>query len=183
MSARCSPATPPAGLELATEGLSIIRSYPDPWGAGFGLWNVGFAHMARGDLDAAERCFEEMVDIQRKHGIGLVLMVGCNSLGEVAERRGDLNRARALYEEALQLRRDLGAARLGYVHGSLPGSMLSIARVARAQGDNATAELRLGEALPLAEEMRDEQLVKEIRALLDEVLDAQRQERVYVPSS
>ena len=40
-----------------------------------------------------------------------------------------------------------------------------------------------GTALPLAEEMRDEQLVKEIRALLDEVLDPERQERVYVPLS
>ncbi len=25
------------GLELTSRGLSIIRAYPDPWGAGFGL--------------------------------------------------------------------------------------------------------------------------------------------------
>ncbi len=129
---------------------------------------MGFAHLAGGDLDAAEACFEEMVAIQRQHGIGLVLMVGCNSLAEVAERRGDLSRARALYEEALQLRRDLGAARLGYVHGSLARSMLSVARVALAQGDRETASRHLAEALPLAEEMRDQELVAEIRHLTDE---------------
>ena len=155
------------GLERANDGLSIIREYPDPWGAGFGLWNVGFAHLAGGELDAAEACFEEMVATQRKHGIGLVLMIGCNSLGEIAERRGDLNRARALYEEALQLRKDLGAARLGYVHGSLAHSMVSIARVARAQGDERLGGMYLAEALPLAEEMRNHDLIQEIRALLD----------------
>ena len=96
-------------------------------------------------------------------------MIGCNSLAEIAEGRGDLSGARDLYEEALQLRRELGAGRLGYVHGSLAGSMLSVARVAGAQGDHDTAARHLAEALPLAEQMRNEALVKEIRGLHDEL--------------
>ena len=82
-----------------------------------------------------------MVDIQRRHGIGLVLMISCNSLAEIAERRGDLDRARHLYEEAVLLRRELAAGRLGYVHGSLAGSMLSVARVAKAQGYHDTGHV------------------------------------------
>ncbi len=75
---------------LTREGAAIIRSRPDPWGAGFALWNVGFTHLGRGDLDEAQRCFEEMVAIQRRHGIGLVQMIGVRSLTEIAEARGDV---------------------------------------------------------------------------------------------
>ncbi len=111
-----------------------------------------------------------MVAIQREHGIGLVQMIGCNSLAEIAERKGDLSRARALYQEGLQLRLDLlGASRLGYVHGTLVGSMLSLARVARAQGDEQAAAFYLAQALPMAEEMRDKELVGEITDLADEM--------------
>ena len=154
---------------LTREGAAIIRSHPDPWGAGFALWNIGFTHRCRGELDRAEACFEEMVAIQRRHGIGLVQMIGCKSLAEVAEARGELHRARGLAEESLQLRRELGAARLGYVHGSLPQALVTVARIALRQGDDDAASRALGEALPLAEEMRDADTVAEVRRLFDEL--------------
>jgi tetratricopeptide (TPR) repeat protein len=155
-------------LALTREGAEIIRRFPDPWGAGFALWNIGFTYRCRGELADAEACFEEMVAIERAHGIGLVLMIGCKSLAELAEERGDLQRARALYEEALSLRRGLGAARLGDVHGSLPQALLALGRVAAGLGDREAAQQALAEALPLAEELRDADTLAEARRLLAE---------------
>jgi tetratricopeptide (TPR) repeat protein len=157
-------------LALTREGAEIIRRFPDPWGAGFALWNIGFSHRCRGELADAEGCFEEMVRIEREHGIGLVLMIGCKSLAELAEERGDLERARALYEEALRLRRGLGAARLGDVHGSLPQALMALGRVAAALGDREAAQQTVTEALPLAEELRDTDTLVEARRLLAELV-------------
>ena len=156
-------------LALTREGAEIIRRFPDPWGAGFALWNIGFSHRCRGELADAEACFDEMVAIQRAHGIGLVLMIGCKSLAELAEERGDLSRARALYEEALSLRRGLGAARLGDVHGSLPQALLAVGRVAAGLGDREAARHALAEALPLAEELRDSETLAQAGRLMDEL--------------
>ena len=153
-------------LDLTTRGLAIVRSFPDPWGAGFALWNVGHTHVLLGDLEAGEACFVEMAEVQRAHGIGLVLMIACQSLAELAERRGDATSARALHEEALALRRGLGAARLGYVHGSLPGGLVAVARAALAEGDLAAAAASAAEAVPLAVERREEATLAEARAVL-----------------
>ena len=82
-------------------------------------------------------------------------MVCCNSLGEIWEARGVLDTSRTFWERALQARRDLGALRIGHVHGSMPTALLAIARVAAKQGDLATASSLLREGLPIAEEMRE----------------------------
>ena len=92
-------------------------------------------------------------------------MVGCNSLAEILEAREVLEESRALLEHAYQLRQNLGASRMGYVHGSLPGSMLALARVAAKQGDIATATPLLAEALPMALAMRDSNLKNQIKEL------------------
>lgn len=55
---------------------------------------------------------------------------------------------------------------MGYVHGSLPGSMLAVARVASKQGDVATATPLLAEALPIAQAMRDTTLIRQIEELM-----------------
>jgi non-specific serine/threonine protein kinase len=155
-----------AALDRTTRGLDIIGQHPDTWGRGFGLWNVGYAREAAADAEGAVDAWEEQIELAHRHGLDLVEMVGCNSLGSLMERREDLERARSLYERALDLRRGLGAARLGYVHGSLPQSLVSIARVSAQQGQHDVASALLAEARPLAEEMRDAATVDEITALL-----------------
>jgi hypothetical protein len=87
-------------------------------------------------------------------------------MAEILEARGELEASRALLERAYQLRCDLGASRMGYVHGSMAGSMLAIARVAAKQGDFATASPLLTEALPLAQAMRDSALTRQIDELM-----------------
>lgn len=153
-------------LGLTRRGTEIIRGAGDPWGTGFGLWNIGFSLRHLGDDEGARRCFEEMAAIQREHGIGLVLMIACKSLAEIAEDRGDHEQALKLYEEALELRRELGAARLGDIHGSLPGGLLAVARTSAILGDSQRANEAASEALPVAEELRDQEAIVEARAIL-----------------
>jgi predicted ATPase len=154
-----------AAIAKTEQGLEIIRSFEDAWGTGFGLWNVGFAHQLDGNIERATAAWQEMCDLMRDHDIGLLLMVGGNSLAELAEDRGDLPAARTLLEEALGQRRQIGAKQLGYVHGSLPRSMLALARVLGKQGHDHAASVLLEEALPLARELREAEAVDEIREL------------------
>lgn len=153
-------------LDLTSRGTEIIEGFGDPWGTGFGLWNVGFSLRHLGDDEEARERFERMARIQREHGIGLVLMIACQSLAEIDEEQGDPESALSLYEEALALRRDLGAARLGNIHGSLPSGLVAVARNAAASGDVERAMVTAGEALPLAEEIRDEEIRDEARSIL-----------------
>jgi hypothetical protein len=93
-------------------------------------------------------------------------MVACNDLGMIWEARGALDTARTFWERALQLRRELGALRMGYVHGTMATALLAVARVAEKQGDLATTSKLLREGLPLAEEMRE----SDTAALMAELL-------------
>jgi predicted ATPase/DNA-binding winged helix-turn-helix (wHTH) protein len=147
-------------------GLAIASRYPGSWGLGFSLWNAGFAKQAAGDLDAALDHLQQMIDLCVKGGFGVPEMVGSNTMAEILEAREELDASRALWERAFHLRRDLGASRMGYVHGSLPGSMLAIARVATKQGDFVTPIPLLAEALPIARAMRDTALTEQIEALM-----------------
>ncbi len=142
-------------VEFTRRGRDLIAGYRDPWGLAFAEWNVGFAAQRAGDLEGAERHYREMVRIQTVHGSRLELMIGHNSLGELAERRGDHEAAREHYVRGLDLRRNLGAIRLGYAHGSLPLSLLALARVSRALGDDAAARAYASEGQAAAKQMQD----------------------------
>jgi predicted ATPase/DNA-binding winged helix-turn-helix (wHTH) protein len=155
----------PSGVARTQTGLAIAERYPGSWGLGFCLWNAGFAKQAVGDTDEAVTHLRRMIALCRHGRFGIAEMVGCNSLAEILEAREALEESRALLEHAYQLRQDLGASRMGYVHGSLPGSMLALARVAGKQGDIATATPLLTEALPLALAMRDSKLISQIEEL------------------
>ncbi len=102
----------------------------------------------------------------RQRGYGIAEMCGCNVMGEIWETRGDLERSRVFWERALRLRQEIGASRIGHVHGTMATSLLAIARVAAKQGDLTTASKLLREALPLAEEMRDAATAHQIVELL-----------------
>ena len=159
-----------SAIAATRRGLAILDDQPDPWGQAFAVWNVGHVLQLAGDLAGAQECYERMVAIQTEHGSRLELMIGLNSLGELAEHRGDFDRALELFGQALQMRQELGAVRLGYVHGSLARSLLAVARVSVAAGDREAARAALAEAVPVAEQMRDAETLDACRTLAD-VLD------------
>lgn len=162
----------PSAVTRTQTGLSIAAQSPGSWGLGFCLWNAAFAKQAVGELDAALSHLEQMIALCVQGGYGVAEMVGSNTMAEILEAREEYPASRALWERAYQLRCDLGASRMGYVHGSLPGSMLAVARVASKQGEFATASPLLAEALPLAQAMRDDALTKQIEELMARVTAA-----------
>ncbi|PWJ53804.1 Predicted ATPase [Quadrisphaera granulorum] len=143
-------------LALTRRGRDVLAQHDDPWGSAFAEWNVGFAHQRGGDLVAAEVCYRAMLDLQTGHGSRLELMIAHNSLAELAEHRGDLPSAREHYARALELRHDLGSLRLGYVHGSLPLSLLALSRVSRGLGDVERARRCAEEGRAAATRMQDD---------------------------
>ncbi len=163
-------------------GLAIAARYPGSWGYGFSLWNAGFAKQAVGEIDSAVTLFMQMIVLCAQGRYGVAEMIGCNSMAEILEARGELEKSRALWERAYQLRQDVGASRMGHVHGSLPASMLSVARVAAKQGDFATAAPLLTEALPLAQAMRDTTITSQIVALQQQLATAKSASRNFQPS-
>jgi tetratricopeptide (TPR) repeat protein len=156
----------PSAVIRSQTGLAIAARFPDSWGLAFCLWNAAFAKQSVGELDEALSLFREMIALCLRRRYSLPEMVGSNTMAEILEARGELEASRAVFERAYQLRQDLGASRMGYVHGSMAASMLAVARVAAKQGDVAAASPLLTEALPLAQAMRDSPLTRQIEELI-----------------
>lgn len=171
---------PEAAVEHAEAGYEIGARHPGSWGSGFCAFHLGNVRRAIGDDDSAIAGFMECREVGRVHGYGIAEMVACNDLGKIWEARGVLDTARPILERALQLRRELGAVRLGSVHGTMPTALLAVARVAEQQGDLATASALLREGLPLAEEMRDAETAAAMAALLRKVTRADTTRRAML---
>jgi len=158
-----------SGVRRTEAGIEIVRRYPEVrggWPEVFSLWNVANAKRGDGDVDAALAFFTECAEMSRRLGCFIGEMCTCNVLGEIWEERGVLDTARAQWERAYECRLEIDAVNVGYVHGSTPLNLLAIARVTAKQGDLATASKLLREALPIAEELRDEATAHRITELL-----------------
>ena len=107
-------------------------------------------------------------------------MICCNDLGELFEARGELDTARSFFDRALQVRQELGAVRMGYVHGSMASSLLAVARVAEKQGDIATASHLIHDAMRFAEESREAGIAREIDELLQRTSQVQSVNRAMI---
>ena len=125
-----------------------------------------------GNDDTAITLLTQMIALCVQGRYGIPEMVACNTLAEIWDERAELEKARALWQRVYQLRQDVGASRMGYVHGSLPSSLLAIARVAAKQGDVSTASTFLTDALPLAQAMRDSAVTTQIEALMGSLAEA-----------
>jgi predicted ATPase len=159
----------PSGLARAEAGLAIVRRHPEAhagWPGMFCTWHVANGKRANGDADAAVAIFTECAEMARRSGLRVGEMVACNAVGEIWDERAVLDEARRFWERALRCRREIEAVDVGHLHGSMPLNLLAIARVAAKQGDLATASTLLREALPIAQELRDEATAEAIAALL-----------------
>jgi predicted ATPase/tetratricopeptide (TPR) repeat protein len=157
---------PRSAVVRAEAGYDIASLYPGSWGYAFCAWNLGNARRAVGDEDAAVELLMECYEAGREHGYGIAEMVACNDLVDIWESRGDLDKARDFAERALEVRRELGAVRIGHVHGSMATALFAVARVAEKQGDLTTAAECLREGLPLAEETREVETARLMAELL-----------------
>jgi predicted ATPase len=171
---------PESAVARTQAGYEIASHYAGSWGSGFCAWNLANARREAGDEDDAASLFMECAELCSTHGYGIADMVSCNELGKIWEARGDLATARTYWERALQIRRDLGALRIGYVHGSMPTALLAVARVAEKQGDLATTSKLLREGLPLAEEMREAETAQLMADLLRKTAQVEPMQRAVL---
>ena len=174
---------PESAVALTEAGHDIAVRYPGSWGEGFCAWNVGNARRANGDEEGALRMFMKCHDVGRADGHGILVMVASNDIASTWEDRGDIDLAREFWERALQIRRDLGALRIGYVHGTMSTALLAVARTAEQQGDLATASKLLREGLPLAEENREVETARLMTELLMKTTQASSKQRAVLQPS
>jgi predicted ATPase/DNA-binding CsgD family transcriptional regulator len=115
------------------QALAVLRSVPEvDWAAlaeSTTLGHLGNIAIGRGDIDGAERWFEQALDCQRaigctpgtSHIIANHPIVG---LGDVARARGDLPLALRRYGEALSLAARFGDyIRIGYIMGGVAATL------------------------------------------------------------
>jgi tetratricopeptide (TPR) repeat protein len=155
-----------SALARATTACELASGYPGSWGRAYCVWQLGNACHAVGDDDRAVENLTECYELCIAHGTGIGEMICCQDLGALWEARGELDTARRLFDRALEVRQQLGAVRIGYVHGSMASSLLAVARVAEQQGDTATASQLLHDAIPFAEESREVDIARQIDELL-----------------
>jgi hypothetical protein len=164
---------PASALARATTACELASGYPGTWGQAYCVWQLGNARRAFGDEAGAIESLMECLELSTALGTGIGEMICCNDLGELREGRGELDTARSFFDRALHVRQELGAVRMGYVHGSMASSLLAVARVAEKQGDTARASQRLREAVPFAQESREVDVARQIDELLRRLSQAE----------
>ncbi len=90
----------PKGLARMSESIELSRSLGFTWAEGFALTCDGILRTAAGDIEAAQRCFSEGLEIERgigdEQGAGLSL----GGLAQLAADRGELDEALDLYRHS-----------------------------------------------------------------------------------
>jgi predicted ATPase len=171
---------PASAVARATTARELGSGYPGSWGEAYCVWQLGNARRAAGDEAGAIETLMECNELATALGTGIGEMICCNDLGEVWEARGELDTARSFFDRALQVRQELGAVRMGHVHGSMASSLLAVARVAEQQGDVAVASQLLHEAIPFAEESREVDVARQIDELLRRLSQAETTNRAML---
>jgi predicted ATPase len=168
---------PASALARATTACELAFGYQGTWGQAYCVWQLGNARRAAGDEAGAIETLTECNELCTALGTGIGEMICCNDLGELFEARGELDTARSFFDRALRIRRELGAVRMGSVHGSMASSLLAVAAVAEKQGDTATATRLLHDAIPFAEQSREVDIARRIDELLRRLSHAEATNR------
>jgi hypothetical protein len=171
---------PASALERATIACELASRYAGTWGQAYCVWQLGNARRAAGDETGAIDTLRQCNELCTALGTGIGEMICCNDLGELTEARGELDIARSFFDRALQVRQELGAVRMGHVHGSMASSLLSVATVAEKQGDTATASQLLHDASSFAEESREVDIAGRIDDLLRRLSQAEATNRAML---
>jgi hypothetical protein len=133
------------------ESLELFRALDDrPWIA-FALHGVGFVADGEGDHDLARARFEGCLEIARELQDRWLMAFALHFLSHGAYHRGAYGLARSLLEESIALCVEMGGNKSGVAF-----SRQWLARVARAQGDEATARGDLADGLHLFQELGDQ---------------------------
>lgn len=125
-------------LELLPHDQAFLR--------GFAGTAVGLSALAEGDVDGAERAFEDTLQTARVAGLTLLQELAIRRLGVIATIRGDLHQAEARYQSLLEITTgDSPKRRSPFAALALVG----LAGIAHERGDLEAAEGLIGEVIGL----------------------------------
>lgn len=144
--------------QLYLNAESIYQSIGDAPGAALTGGLLGFLDRGDGELEAAQRRFEQAVTIGRQHGQTFLEALGLSGLGSIALDRGDLQAARDLKEQGLTLYKKLQD------HWVIGLILWGIVHVAIAQKDYARARSALEEWTAITRELGNQWMLPHILA-------------------
>ena len=134
---------------LAERALKIYSSLGDDEGRRHTINLLGLASFALGELDAAERSFNEALEIAKETGSEADQAEPLGNLGNVYLQRDDLNAAEEHYMKALSLHQGIGS------QINVARNLANLGAVYRGRGDLDKAEDHLKQALAIQEEIDD----------------------------
>jgi LuxR family maltose regulon positive regulatory protein len=91
-------------LEQLPEDESFLRT--------LATWNLGIAHLMRGDMDTGTQILDKLARIGQRAGNAMAAVSALSHLAELQMSQADLNGARGLFEQALALAQDRQGRRL-----------------------------------------------------------------------
>ena len=134
-------------LEHTDKSIGLFKECQDEWGVAFARHILGAVHLALGDLDQAQKQFQQSEEYFRGCGDRWALGLVLGFIARIEFRNGNLDRARSLAEEARTLREEFG-----HIH-SVIDSLDLLARIALKQGDKDTARALIVSAISIADEL------------------------------
>jgi tetratricopeptide (TPR) repeat protein len=151
---------PEAALDPAEAALDLFVRLGEPWGEAVAAQNLAEAHLALGNLMAAEHFAERVVRLEEDHTLPDAL----RTLGEVKLAQGDLQDARSLVEAALESARSTQNFFLEAY------AWRALGRVHLARGAPSAACEALHKAVALFDQLALPKQVDRTRALLPDAL-------------
>jgi DNA-binding CsgD family transcriptional regulator len=138
---------PADARDMVESFVELLRPLGVPYHVSHGLWLLGAAHLATGDLEAAEAALIEAKELAKSISNPWLAAHANHHLGELARRRDDTSGAEDLHHEALTLR-----ARAGLRPG-VAESLESLASLATDQESFTEAARLFGAACALRAEI------------------------------
>ncbi len=129
-------------VALLEESLALAREHGHKWQIGNTVLTLGTIALHQGDLQQAETYAQESLRLFRELHNKERTAIALAFLGDIRRIQGDLAQARALCTEGVLLAREVG------IHSFLGSSLISLARVAAAEGQSEQAARLFGAAEP-----------------------------------
>lgn len=139
-----------SGRPLFKQSLALFQGLENGRGVAFSLHGMGFVALGEGKLDPSRSLFEEALGIAREANDKWLVSFATHFLAIVLTYSGEYEAATPLFEEGNSILRELEGHTQGLAFG-----LFHLARIARIEGDYASAQSRHLEGLRLFQQIGD----------------------------
>ena len=87
---------PDQALGRVQAALQVARQVAEPHNVAIALFNVGHIHQWRGEVDAAKRCADALLELCAEHGFSFLLAAGTELSGAALVQQGEVGRGLGL---------------------------------------------------------------------------------------